>query len=121
LWNVITYAKPVNDLDPAIHWLSELGITEPNRLRRHHANILLLAYTQTIRRIAIAVLAAGAALGQHQISDEAIEKAKQVTVMINVDGTRPGAGIIFGLANGQVYIATANHLVRRGVTQASDI
>src|SRR5262249_37073972 len=35
--------------------------------------------------------------------------------------TRPGAGIIFGLAKEQIYIATANHLVRRGLSKASDI
>ena len=64
------------------------------------------------------------ALAQDQISEAALEKAKQMTVMINatIDGdTRPGAGIIFGLAQGQIYIATANHLVRRGLSKASDI
>jgi hypothetical protein len=99
-----------------------------------------------MRRFAIALLAVIAASGQKkvlpppppvsppqstasdgaagQISNAAAEKAQQVIVMINaaIEGdTRPGAGIIFGLANDRVYIATANHLVRRGTSNASDI
>ena len=59
-----------------------------------------------------------------QIREDAMESAKRLVVMINaaVDGdARPGAGIIIGLANDRVYIATANHLVRRGTSQASPI
>jgi hypothetical protein len=59
-----------------------------------------------------------------QISDSAIEKAMAVTVMIDstIDGSpNIGAGVIFGLANDQVYIATANHLVRRYPLEATDI
>src|SRR5215472_19273847 len=74
--------------------------------------------------IAAGLVAISGALAQSQISDDALEKTKQLTVMINatIDGdTRPGAGIIFGLAKDQIYIATANHLVRRGLSKASDI
>src|SRR5215831_13296172 len=78
--------------------------------------------------VAITWLALGAVLApafaQTQISEAALEKPKQMTVMINatIDGdTRPGAGIIFGLTKDQIYIATANHLVRRGLSKASDI
>jgi hypothetical protein len=89
-----------------------------------------------MRRFALALLAAMAALAQlksppqagdgsaGQIGSESAEKAKRVVVMINagLDGdTRPGAGMIFGLANDRVYIATANHLVRRGASNATDI
>ena len=77
-----------------------------------------------MRAIAIALLFMAAALAQDQINEEALGKTKQLTVMINatIDGdTRPGAGIIFGLTNNQVYIATANHLVRRGLSKASEI
>jgi hypothetical protein len=59
-----------------------------------------------------------------QIAGEAIEEAKRAVAMINAgfDGdTRPGAGIVFALANDRVYIATANHLVRRGARSATDI
>jgi S1-C subfamily serine protease len=66
----------------------------------------------------------GSAIAQDQISTEAAENAKRLTVMINatIDGdTRLGAGIIFAVANDQVYIATADHLVRRGTSNASDI
>jgi hypothetical protein len=76
------------------------------------------------RSIVIALMGVGSAIAQDQISIEAAENAKQLTVMINatIDGdTRPGAGIIFALANDQVYIATADHLVRRGTSNASDI
>jgi hypothetical protein len=58
------------------------------------------------------------------IREDAMESAKRLVVMIDasINGdTRPGAGIIFGLANDRVYIATANHLVRRGASQASPI
>jgi hypothetical protein len=74
--------------------------------------------------LGVALLAATASLAQDRAANDAVEKAKQLTVMINVttDGdTRPGAGIIFGVANEQIYIATANHLVRRGMSTASEI
>ncbi len=73
---------------------------------------------------AIALLSAAAAMAQDQITDEALDNAKTLTVMIDatIDGdTRPGAGIIFALANDRVYIATANHLVRRATSEASGI
>jgi hypothetical protein len=76
-----------------------------------------------MRTAIILSLAAAAVLAQ-DLGEEAVEKAKQVTVMINatIDGdTRPGAGIIFGIANNQIYIATANHLLRHGVSKATEI
>lgn len=72
----------------------------------------------------ITLLAASAASGQNAPGNGSLENAKQLTVMINATidrDTRPGAGIIFGLANNQIYIATANHLVRRGLAKANDI
>ncbi len=85
-----------------------------------------MALTSRIRArsIAIGLIGVASAVAQDQISTDAVEKAKQLTVMINatIDGdTRPGAGVIFSLANDQVYIATADHLVRRGISSASDI
>jgi hypothetical protein len=77
-----------------------------------------------IKWAAVALVVMRATVGQNQISDEALDRAKQLTVMINatIDGdTRPGAGVVFGLANGEIYMATANHLVRRGLSRASEI
>jgi hypothetical protein len=88
-----------------------------------------------MRRFALVLLTATALAHQQgpqpagheparQIGNEVAEKAKQAVVMISAatEGeARPGAGIIFGLANDRVYIATANHLVRRGASNASDI
>jgi hypothetical protein len=77
-----------------------------------------------MKMVVTLLLAARAIVGQDQIGYDAAERAKLVTVMINAkvdDSVVPGAGIIFGLANGQVYIATANHLVRRGLSEAADI
>jgi hypothetical protein len=74
--------------------------------------------------IVLMLLAAASVAGQEQIASDAIEKVKLVTVMINavIDGDgRPGAGIIFAVRNDRVYIATANHLVRRRTSVATDI
>jgi Trypsin-like peptidase domain len=88
-----------------------------------------------MRRFALALLTAMAFAQQKspppaqggpagQIANDVIENAKRAVVMVNaaIDGdARPGAGIVFGLANDRVYIATANHLVRRGASNAIDI
>jgi hypothetical protein len=83
-----------------------------------------LGEENSMREITLLLLVVTAVMGQDQISDDAAEKAKLVTVMINAkvdDSAVPGAGIIFALASGQMYIATANHLVRRGLSEATDI
>lgn len=52
------------------------------------------------------------------------EVAAQLVVMIQGtigDAPTTGAGIIIGLANDQLYVATANHVVRRGVSEAKDL
>jgi hypothetical protein len=88
-----------------------------------------------MRRFALALLTATALAQQNgpppagneparQIGKEAAEKTKQAVVMISAateGDVRPGAGIIFGLANDRVYIATANSLLRRGTSNATDI
>ena len=78
----------------------------------------------TMRIIAVILLAVSAAMGQNQIGNGGAERTKAVTVMIEAklgDYSKPGAGIIFGLANDQIYIFTANHLVRKGLSEAEDI
>lgn len=52
------------------------------------------------------------------------ERVKNLVVMI--DGklggsSTQGAGILFGLGQDRLYIATANHVVRRGADQASEL
>jgi hypothetical protein len=54
------------------------------------------------------------------------EKIKPLIVMITAkfmdpDEERFGAGIIFGLGNDRVYIATANHVVRKGPQEAQSL
>jgi len=66
-------------------------------------------------------------LATAQTDDSALkrfETAKHLVVMIEgqlgSDATS-GAGIIFGYEGGQLYIATANHVVRRGALTATDL
>jgi Trypsin-like peptidase domain len=54
------------------------------------------------------------------------EKIKPLIVMLTAkfsdpDEERFGAGIIFGLGNDRIYIATANHLVRKGQQEAQSL
>jgi S1-C subfamily serine protease len=52
------------------------------------------------------------------------EAVKPLIVMITsqfADGPESGAGIIFGQANDRLYIATANHVVRKGVQEARPV
>jgi len=54
------------------------------------------------------------------------EKIKPLIVMLTAkfsdpDEERFGAGIIFGLGNDRIYIATANHLVRKGHQEAQSL
>lgn len=56
--------------------------------------------------------------------DKAIDATSQLVVMITDRlGTEPafGAGIVFGRDKDRLYIVTANHVVRRGATEASNI
>jgi alpha-tubulin suppressor-like RCC1 family protein len=51
-------------------------------------------------------------------------ETEQIVVMIRctLDGEPSiGAGILFGSANDRLYVVTANHVVRRGATEATDI
>jgi alpha-tubulin suppressor-like RCC1 family protein len=53
-----------------------------------------------------------------------LSETEQVVVMIRcttTSGEQIGAGIIFGAANGRLYIVTANHVVRPGAVGATDI
>src|SRR5579885_670403 len=61
-------------------------------------------------RILLALFAATAALAQSRIPDAKADAAKNATVMILLDGRYAGAGIIFGIRNQHVYIATARHV-----------
>lgn len=59
-----------------------------------------------------------------EISDDSLEQATQLIVMIEGElGEAPtfGAGIIFGLHENQINIATANHVVRRGAREAKKL
>ena len=63
------------------------------------------------------------AIGQSQLNNE-IEIAKNLVVMIQ--GTLQeeptfGAGIVVGEQNNRLYIVTANHVVRRGEEEISDL
>ncbi|HKH92641.1 MAG TPA: trypsin-like peptidase domain-containing protein [Gemmatimonadaceae bacterium] len=52
------------------------------------------------------------------------KETEQIVVMIRctIDGEESiGAGILFGSANDRLYVVTANHVVRRGATSATDI
>jgi ankyrin repeat protein len=52
------------------------------------------------------------------------EEASKLVVMIQGqlgEGPTIGAGIIFGLGKDQLYIATANHVVRKGALKARDL
>ena len=52
------------------------------------------------------------------------EDIKRLIVRIEVkfeDGTRFGAGIVFGAANDEVYVVTANHVVRDGDRPGQDV
>jgi trypsin-like peptidase len=72
---------------------------------------------------AVAILAVlGVAVAAAQ-SDADRQRAKDAVVMIRTQlpaGTQMGAGIIVAVTQQEVYVATANHLVRRG-GQASSI
>ena len=69
----------------------------------------------------LAVFGAGVASAQ---SDAQRQRAKDAIVMMRTqlpDGTQMGAGIIVAVTAREVYVATANHMVRRGGGRASSI
>ena len=40
---MLTYDELLTEMESAVEWLSKLGITKPNRIKQHHANIRRLA------------------------------------------------------------------------------
>ncbi len=61
--------------------------------------------------------------GRLRESDEAEKEAKQLVVMIDYQlggEERFGSGIIFGMKNNHLYIATANHVVREGKQEVKE-
>lgn len=84
-------------------------------LRRVRAFALLVSAT----------IAGGAPLGAQEAAPAAgSRETEQIVVMIRctLDGEEKiGAGILFGSASDRLYIVTANHVVRNGATEATDI
>jgi alpha-tubulin suppressor-like RCC1 family protein len=81
-----------------------------------------------LRTIALAVSMAVSGAAQLGAQDPAPASAssetEQIVVMIRctIDGEPSiGAGILFGSASDRLYVVTANHVVRRGTTEATDI
>jgi alpha-tubulin suppressor-like RCC1 family protein len=81
-----------------------------------------------VRSVALAVTlaaAGGVALeAQDAPPAAASRETEQIVVMIRstLDGEPSiGAGILVGSANDRLYVVTANHVVRRGATEATDI
>ena len=80
-----------------------------------------------VRALAVAAFAAtvGAApLASQGVASSESSEVEQLVVMIRctIGGQESiGAGIIFGSANDRLYVVTANHVVRLGATQATDI
>ncbi|MEQ1871204.1 MAG: serine protease [Vicinamibacterales bacterium] len=63
-------------------------------------------------------------LAQASIPSEAEAQAKRLVVMIKgkLDGEDTiGAGVLFGAGQDRLYVATANHVVRRGPGEATDV
>ena len=85
-----------------------------------------MSTVRLIRSIALAVtlaIAGGVTL-EAQDASAASRETEQIVVMIRctLDGEPSiGAGILVGTANDRLYIVTANHVVRRGATEATDI
>ena len=81
---------------------------------------MVAALKQVAAAAILVMLGAGVAAAQ---SDADRQRAKDAVVMIRTQlpgGTQMGAGIIVAVTQREVYVATANHLVRRG-GQASSI
>ncbi|MFL5619068.1 MAG: trypsin-like peptidase domain-containing protein [Gemmatimonadaceae bacterium] len=83
----------------------------------HVVRAIVLAVTMTVLRVA--------ALGAQDTGPASTSReTEQIVVMIRctIDGEPSiGAGILFGSANDRLYVVTANHVVRRGATEATDI
>ncbi len=57
-----------------------------------------------------------------QVAPETLAKNLLVMIATQIDGEpQLGAGIIVGVADDKIYIATANHVVRRGSSEAKSI
>ena len=72
----------------------------------------------------MAISGASALRAQDAAPAAASRETERIVVMIQctIDGESSiGAGILFGAANDRLYVVTANHVVRSGATQASDI
>jgi len=85
------------------------------RMRRHVRALAVAAFAATVGAAPLA--------SQGVVSSESSE-VEQLVVMIRctIGGQESiGAGIIFGSANDRLYVVTANHVVRLGATQATDI
>ena len=75
---------------------------------------MVAALKHVVAATVFVVLGAGIAAAQ---SDTERQRAKDAVVMIKTQlpgGTQRGAGIIVAVTQREVYVATANHMVRRG-------
>ncbi len=74
--------------------------------------------------VIIPILAAGGGLRAQSAAADPEERVKRLVVLIRdkIGGDEAvGAGILFGTGSDRVYIATANHVVRRGPEEAREI
>jgi len=72
----------------------------------------------------IAIARVGPLAAQDATATAPARETEQIVVMIRctLDGEPSiGAGILFGSANDRLYVVTANHVVRRGTTEATGI
>lgn len=75
-------------------------------------------------RVAAVVVCAASRLDAQGAPAGAAGETEQIVVMIRgtLDGQETiGAGILVGSANDRLYVVTANHVVRRGASEASDL
>jgi hypothetical protein len=83
----------------------------------------------SIAAIGAAIQTGGEVASSQSVQESSVspeEKIKTLIVMITAkfmdpDEERFGAGIIFGLGNDRVYIATANHVVRKGPQESQSL
>jgi alpha-tubulin suppressor-like RCC1 family protein len=76
------------------------------------------------RLLALLAACAGVCFHPARAADLEQQDIEQLLVMIDariVDASRSGAGIILGFGDNALYVATANHLVRDGKTEAEAI
>jgi len=87
-----------------------------------------MRHVRRAERYLVSALALAAGLGllgtDPSFADEPEEEAKDLIVMVRCElgGTETyGAGIIVGTRSDRLYIATANHVVRKGIHDAEDL